>query len=63
MGLPKGFITAVSGITRNDMHRLAGNGVMPQQAVHALRQLLGMQRPPARGGSGPGVSRATCTTG
>ncbi|MGW4488863.1 hypothetical protein ACWEOE_34125 [Amycolatopsis sp. NPDC004368] len=40
MGLPTGHITAVPGLTRADMLRLAGNGVVPQQATAALRYLL-----------------------
>lgn len=40
MGLPEGHVTAVSGLSRNDMLRLLGNGVVPQQAEAALRWLL-----------------------
>ncbi len=40
MGLPEGRITGVPGLTRDHMRRLAGNGVVPQQAVAALRWLL-----------------------
>lgn len=40
MGLPPGHITAVPGLSRADMLRLAGNGVVPQQATAALRYLL-----------------------
>jgi DNA (cytosine-5)-methyltransferase 1 len=40
MGLPEGHVTAVSGLSRNDMLRLLGNGVVPQQAAAALRWLL-----------------------
>jgi DNA (cytosine-5)-methyltransferase 1 len=39
MGLPQGWITDV-GLTRNEELRLAGNGVVPQQAELALRLLL-----------------------
>lgn len=39
MGLPLGHITAVPGLTRNAMLRLAGNGVVPQQALLALSLL------------------------
>lgn len=40
MGLPAGWITDVPGLSRNAQLRLAGNGVVPQQAVLALRILL-----------------------
>ncbi|MFG1644911.1 hypothetical protein ACGFMK_31910 [Amycolatopsis sp. NPDC049252] len=40
MGLPSGHITDVPGLSRADMLRLAGNGVVPQQAAAALRYLL-----------------------
>jgi DNA (cytosine-5)-methyltransferase 1 len=40
MGLPEGHITAVPGLSRNQMIKLAGNGVVPQQAEYALRQLV-----------------------
>ena len=39
MGLPEGWITGV-GLTRNDELKAAGNGVCPQQAELALRELL-----------------------
>jgi hypothetical protein len=39
MGLPEGWITDV-GLTRNQELKLAGNGVVPQQAELALRLLL-----------------------
>jgi len=39
MGLPEGWITNV-GLTRNEELKLAGNGVVPQQAELALRLLL-----------------------
>jgi hypothetical protein len=39
MGLPEGWITDV-GLTRNEELKLAGNGVVPQQAELALRMLL-----------------------
>lgn len=42
MGLPEGWITSPEiGISRNDQIKAAGNGVVPQQAVLALRYLLG----------------------
>lgn len=40
MGLPEGHVTGVPGLSRNDMLRLLGNGVVPQQAGAALRWLL-----------------------
>lgn len=40
MGLPDGWITHVPGLSRNDMLRLTGNGVVPQQAAAAYRWLL-----------------------
>jgi DNA (cytosine-5)-methyltransferase 1 len=39
MGLPEGWITGL-GLRRNDELKLAGNGVVPQQAELALRILL-----------------------
>lgn len=39
MGLPAGWVTAVPGVTRREALKLAGNGVVPQQAAHALRVL------------------------
>jgi DNA (cytosine-5)-methyltransferase 1 len=43
MGLPDGWITDVPGVTRNEALKLAGNGVVPQQAEAALRFLLSVQ--------------------
>lgn len=40
MGWPQGWVTAVPGISRNDALRIIGNGVCPQQAIHALQWLL-----------------------
>ena len=40
MGLPDGWITS-HGLTRNEELKLAGNGVVPQQAELALKLLLG----------------------
>lgn len=40
MGLPAGWITDVPGITRNEALKLCGNGVVPQQATAALRDML-----------------------
>ena len=39
MMLPAGWITDVPGITRNEALRLCGNGVVPPQAVAALRDM------------------------
>lgn len=41
MGLPDGWVTAVPGLSRNQMLKILGNGVVPQQAELALRLLLG----------------------
>lgn len=41
MGWPAGHVTDPEiGISRNDQLRITGNGVVPQQAAHALRTLL-----------------------
>jgi DNA (cytosine-5)-methyltransferase 1 len=41
MGLPDGWITDPAiGISRNDQLKACGNGVVPQQAVAALRDML-----------------------
>lgn len=39
-GLPIGHITAVPGVNRNAQLKALGNGVVPQQATEALRNLL-----------------------
>jgi hypothetical protein len=39
MGLPEGWITG-HGLHRKDEIKMAGNGVVPQQAVYALKILL-----------------------
>jgi DNA (cytosine-5)-methyltransferase 1 len=39
-GLDEGHVTAVPGLTENDMLKMLGNGVVPQQAAAALRYLL-----------------------
>ena len=39
MGLPDGWVTG-HGLKRNDELKMCGNGVVPQQAVLALRHLL-----------------------
>jgi len=43
MGWPAGWVTLVPGISRNDQLRIVGNGVVPQQAVAALRWLLSVR--------------------
>lgn len=40
MGLPDGYVTEVPHLARAQQLRLLGNGVVPQQAEHALRRLL-----------------------
>ncbi len=40
MGLPEGWVTGVPTLARRDMLKLLGNGVVPQQAAHAIRLLL-----------------------
>jgi len=40
MGLPAGHVTDVPGLARTAQLKLLGNGVVPQQAAHALRLLL-----------------------
>lgn len=40
MGLDQGWVTNVPGLTRNEQLHALGNGVVPQQAAHALRRLL-----------------------
>ena len=39
MGLPDGWVTDVPEITRAQALKALGNGVVPQQAAHALHQL------------------------
>jgi DNA (cytosine-5)-methyltransferase 1 len=39
MGLPEGWVCDVPGLTRNEQLKALGNGVVPQQAYEALRQL------------------------
>ena len=40
MGLPAGWITDTPGLSRNDQLKMAGNGVVPQQAAAALHHML-----------------------
>jgi hypothetical protein len=43
MGLPAGHVTDVPTLTRNEMLKMLGNGVVPQQAAEAVRWLLSRQ--------------------
>jgi DNA (cytosine-5)-methyltransferase 1 len=36
MGLPDGWVTGVPGLNREQQMRALGNGVVPQQALHAI---------------------------
>ena len=40
MGLPDGWVTGVPGLTRTQQVRALGNGVVPQQAAAALKDML-----------------------
>ena len=40
MGLDDGWITDTPGLSRNDQLKMAGNGVVPQQAAEALNHML-----------------------
>lgn len=40
MGLPEGWVTAVPGLTRTQQVKALGNGVVPQQAATALKDML-----------------------
>jgi DNA (cytosine-5)-methyltransferase 1 len=40
MGLPEGWVTDVSGVTRNQQLKMLGNGVVPQQATAALIEMM-----------------------
>lgn len=44
MGWPAGWVTDVPGITRNEALKACGNGVVPQQAIAALRHLLAREQ-------------------
>lgn len=44
MGLPLGHVTAPEiGLTRNEQLKAIGNGVVWQQAAHAVRYLLAIR--------------------
>jgi hypothetical protein len=57
MGLPEGWITDV-GLKRNEELKLAGNGVVPQQAELALKILLENTPPPL----GPNLTKLPTPT-
>ena len=40
MGLPRGWVTDVPGLTRKQTLMVLGNGVVPQQAGMALRIMM-----------------------
>lgn len=40
MGWPDGWVTGVPGVSRNDALKICGNGVVPLQAVAAIRSLV-----------------------
>ena len=44
MGLPEGWVTGVPDLSRTRQIRLLGNGVVPQQAAHALTVLAAWPR-------------------
>jgi DNA (cytosine-5)-methyltransferase 1 len=44
MGLPAGHVTAVPGVNRNAQLKALGNGVVPQQAIAALRHMYAAER-------------------
>lgn len=44
MGLPAGHVTAVPGVNRNAQLKALGNGVVPQQAIVALRHMYAAER-------------------
>ena len=44
MGVPAGWITNTPDVTRTEALKLVGNGVVPQQAAHALRLLSTVSR-------------------
>jgi DNA (cytosine-5)-methyltransferase 1 len=44
MGLPAGHVTNAWGVKRNAQLKALGNGVVPQQAVAALRHMYAIER-------------------
>ncbi|MEU8590721.1 hypothetical protein AB0C59_27520 [Streptomyces sp. NPDC048664] len=49
MALDDGHVTAVPGLSRTAQLKALGNGVVPPQAVAALRLLLSRSEPPVWG--------------
>lgn len=45
MGLPSGWVTGVSGLSRAAQIKILGNGVVPKQALSALRILSSLKEP------------------
>lgn len=43
MGWPEGWVTKIPGISRSSQLRIIGNGVVPQQALSAINQLLNIK--------------------
>ncbi|WP_282703735.1 hypothetical protein [Streptomyces sp. CC219B] len=43
MGLPRGYVTDVPGLTRGQQLQILGNGVVPQQARAAFAALLDLE--------------------
>ena len=43
MGLPRGWVTGVPGLTHQEQIKALGNGVVPQQAYEALRRAFASQ--------------------
>lgn len=43
MGLPRGFVSGVPGLSRKDILKILGNGVCPLQGAFALEQLFGVE--------------------
>lgn len=40
MGLPRGFVSGVPGLSRKDILKILGNGVVPLQGAYALKNLF-----------------------
>ncbi|MGW2057775.1 DNA cytosine methyltransferase [Streptomyces sp. NPDC001840] len=57
MGLPDGWVTATDGLSRAAQLHLLGNGVVPQQAAHAMDLLLPEGGPPRQYGTRTGDGR------
>ncbi|MDW6061368.1 hypothetical protein SAZ11_29300 [Streptomyces sp. FXJ1.4098] len=52
MGLERGHVTAVPGLSRTAQLKALGNGVLPQQAAYAL----GLMLQPGRDGNQPAAA-------